>query len=320
MKIKILAISFGIIIIIIILVLLFNQRSWYTTNLLPNLTDKYNFLLDNYIKNELSFNINIPIYYINLNKSINRRKSIEKQQDLYNLKVIRVPAIYGKDINYQSDIINLSDTYKIKFQNYDNKSKIIDEDYYVLSCTLSHIKAIWNAYSNGDNLAIIIEDDASFILSSYNKKIEDIINDAPANWDIISLFNMFCKMDNKNAYIKHDQKLKYCEGAVAYVINRKGMRTLLSNVIKNGIIQIIPIELSKNNILIASDHVIYNNVNNMWYWNGLPPIIPFNNKVVGASTIHESHNKHHKKRVSNIIDQTIKENNILLRPPYTTSV
>jgi hypothetical protein len=66
-----------------------------------------------------------------------------------------------------------------------------------MGCTLSHIKAIYTAFKNNDELAIICEDDVSFsLLPFWPVSLNDIVKDFPSDWKVISLYFPFasCKI------------------------------------------------------------------------------------------------------------------------------
>jgi len=87
---------------------------------------------------------NIPIYYINLNRSTDRNTMLLntfKEYGITNYK--RVEAIDGT-------LENFKDKYTSECSNKE------------IACSLSHIKAIENAYNDNCNYAIIMEDDCNF--------------------------------------------------------------------------------------------------------------------------------------------------------------
>ena len=92
--------------------------------------------------------LNIPIYYINLEKSTERNDNMIAQLKNYNYT--RFPAI---------------DTNHIIFKKYNDldKSKYI-YDSRKLACLLSHLYAIKKAYDNNLKNIIIFEDDVDLTI------------------------------------------------------------------------------------------------------------------------------------------------------------
>tara|TARA_R110000822_G_scaffold19989_2_gene64643 strand:- start:5978 stop:6862 length:885 start_codon:yes stop_codon:yes gene_type:complete len=176
----------------------------------------------------------IKKYYINLDRSIGRKESIEEEFRLYGIiNYERVSACDGKNMEKKKEG-KFGDT-KYKAPN-DTKSSMRE-----LATTCSHIKAIKRAYDNGDELAIIMEDDNKFTLMSYwDKELKELINELPDDWEIFKLVSGF---EENFIYLKKflnldisdkfkNQKIvkrnRNNSSAVCYAINRKGMRKMLN--------------------------------------------------------------------------------------------
>lgn len=180
------------------------------------ISDQYNTILE-YVKvDEQAESINgffdgYPIYYINLDRAVERREYLEKMFDKYQIKnVTRIPGVDGKKVEIEYKVIG--------YQKYSPGE---------LGCTLSHIKAIKTAYDNGDQIAVIIEDDCGFgLLSQNNINLDQIINLAPTDWEYINLcpLNPMIKVYNE-PFVPEDNFTGY--GTSVYVINRKGMEKVL---------------------------------------------------------------------------------------------
>ena len=159
---------------------------------------------------------NIKIYWINLDRSPERRTQMENQLKEHNIdNHQRIEGIDGKNLD---------------FSEY--KDKCTDITVYELGCTLSHLKAIETAHNNGDEYALIFEDDCSFEYVQYQKhSIDELIekmNKDHADWNILQLCTCgridHCERMKANPnYI--ERKSRDC--ATAYLINKKGMEQLL---------------------------------------------------------------------------------------------
>ena len=104
--------------------------------------------------------------------------------------------------------------------------------YKELATCLSHIKAIKRAYDEGNNLALILEDD---IMISPQFNLDLIIHVAPDNWETIQLYVHHSKMVFRNIRTIDpiiNWKTGYW-GAGAYIINKQGMEKILSKVDNN---------------------------------------------------------------------------------------
>ena len=192
----------------------------------------------------------IPIYYINLEKSKDRDNEMINQKNKYNLFLHRIEGVNGK---------NLQDTKKGEFFltpskkiNFVNKFESVTDEASVIGCTLSHIKAIYTAFINNNEIAMIVEDDISFItFNHWSRKIGQIIKKAPLDWEIINLFH-FCEREKTNKF-----KSNLCLSTACYLINRKGMNKLINSVLKDNCIIIEKTNKEKDDYPDA-DFYIYN--------------------------------------------------------------
>lgn len=150
---------------------------------------------------------NFDFYVINLDKDVDRLKEIE--QNLYPNKFIRIPGVYGKEMNFENNTdIFFTSRYLVP------KS--------VLGSCLSHQKAIKTFLNTSSkDYAVILEDDAIPNNTNYMNEINDAINNAPSNWDLIKLdfFPKYSNNFNKN----------FTTLATAYIINKKGANKYLEN-------------------------------------------------------------------------------------------
>lgn len=155
---------------------------------------------------------NIPIFYINLDKSIDRKRIMEFQFDIANVpNWTRISGIDGSKLNKDSNIT----------QNE-------------LGCTLSHIKAIETAYKQNLPMAIIMEDDCYFMhMGIFIERLNKLIKNAPSDWTLLNLgpSHIICQdLFKFQTYIPI--KKRNCYLATAYIINRKGMKNVLDNYTK----------------------------------------------------------------------------------------
>jgi GR25 family glycosyltransferase involved in LPS biosynthesis len=197
----------------------------------------HNYYLTNKIEHNNLDGVNL--YYINLDKSFERKKYIEEQFNKYkgngSVKLVRVPGVVGKDLNMKEGEINVSpvDQKQILKYKYDTSfpTNMFILSHNELGCLLSHIKAIYFSYINGDKYSIILEDDASFFLTPlWCKSINQIVNDAPKDWNIIHLRPRYI-YDNEFSDTKTLNPV--LNGCLAYLINRKGMENIIGNVQNN---------------------------------------------------------------------------------------
>jgi mannosyltransferase OCH1-like enzyme len=188
--------------------------------------------------------IDYPIYYINLDRSIARKNAMECSLSKISNNFTRISGIDGKKIkNIFGDTI-------------DDMTFLIDKNLKTFSkselgCVLSHIKAIQTAYDNGDDIAMICEDDLYVEPYRFMKSLDEIVNEAPLDWEYLNLFTGFDKQyDLKSVkYIEYDTKKHY--STVCYLINRSGMKKVLDFLSK-------PYYIKKTNVIdcLVSDFLL----------------------------------------------------------------
>lgn len=192
-----------------------------------NHTDRHRYIsLDKNISNP-QYNIvnthakniigNIPIYYINLDRSEDRKKRIEKLfHDNHITNYKRIEAIDGKKLN---------------MADYENKFVFTKKNIsiYEIACTLSHLKAIRQAYNDNCENALIMEDDCNFDYIKFkNLTLENLIT-TNNQWECIQVACTISPKIAKSLFKSDDILINYhCYGAVAYLINRKGMEKIVN--------------------------------------------------------------------------------------------
>lgn len=243
-------------------------------------------LLDTYDQIDKSWSksyIDLPIYVINLDRSTDRWTFIIRQAQQYNLidKIKHISAIDGEKIQ-DGQIIDDGIIYKSKYNNLTDGET---------GCTFAHIKAIYNAWKDGHDQVLIVEDDNHFGLSTiWGKSLTDILSQIN-DWKILKLHHT--KPYNSNNIVKENSPTY---STSAYVINREGMRDVLDSVIYN------------NTFCIGQDHhkskgqadrFIYSLTDTYRFEK---PLLVTWNVDENESTIHPSHTRGHIQNTLNILN------------------
>jgi GR25 family glycosyltransferase involved in LPS biosynthesis len=161
------------------------------------------------------------IYYINLERSKDRREQMEKMfnNPLFLGKPIqRIQAIDGKDPNekvFDKLVLNQRRNTKLEY-----------------SCLLSHLTAIRmfsesNLYEN----ALIFEDDITLEFKKFwRKSLKSIIDEAPADWEIIQLCYITGANLRADYTLNNYQRNRYggIASMAAYIINKKAAKKLMN--------------------------------------------------------------------------------------------
>lgn len=208
------------------------------------------------------------IYWINLERSSERRKNMENILKNINIKNQRINAIDGKMLsnNYIYD--------RLKGINK-TRSKI---EY---ACLLSHLDTI-KIFSNSPYTnALILEDDISLEYTKYwNESICDIIKNAPHDWEIIMLNYIYAEKMIELYTPNNDGKISSCQ---AYIINKKGAQKLINKILLFN----NKYTLNKNFTHTADDY-IYSSLKTYVY-----KYPYFTYSIENDSTIHDWHLDYH---------------------------
>lgn len=148
----------------------------------------------------------MKIYYINLERSEDRRLSAEEALKSISDDIVRVNAV-----DFTEPVIN----------NYVYNNKRL------IACTLSHLKAIEIFFESKDEYAMICEDDITLEYMKYwRKSINQVVKEAPSDWEILQLSAISTNLKPfKYIYQPRSKGLIY--SALAYIINQRGAQKLL---------------------------------------------------------------------------------------------
>ena len=212
--------------------------------------------IENFKVNHKNKNIIEKVYFINLDKSVDRRKNLIKNALENNISISRFPGYYGKNLNkqklYDEGIFD-----KFIFRTKDG----------MIGCTLSHLKLWEKINKDKDEIVLILEDDVLFT-DNFWEKFNDYYKQLPDDWDIAYLgaSNIYGKKTSKNL-IKpiYGTKSLTNVGAYAMLVRKKNMSKMLEAM--KPVKKDFDIQLRDN----------YNKNNNIYYFN--PPLILHDNTI-----------------------------------------
>jgi GR25 family glycosyltransferase involved in LPS biosynthesis len=162
------------------------------------------------------------IYWINLDRSTDRRKQMEaifRDPVFQTTQIERISAVDGRNSNMVYPKLNFM---------YKQKND------YEYACMLSHLETIRNFSRTNYEVALIMEDDITLEFKPYwRKSVREIIENAPSDWEIIQL----CYNTNNNPnlfklYERNTRNKTVCAGA--YLINNKTAKKLINDIYKDG--------------------------------------------------------------------------------------
>jgi GR25 family glycosyltransferase involved in LPS biosynthesis len=160
------------------------------------------------------------IYWINLDRSPDRKKSMEtmfQDKAFDGIPNQRISAIDGKKVDTVYDLIVI-----------DNK-KLSDNEY---ACLLSHLETIRTFSESKHDIALVMEDDVTLDFKPYWKKsVQQIMKNAPPDWDIIMLsYNNTDDLKSKKDYEVFERNY---HSTIAYIINKKAATKLIRDTYVN---------------------------------------------------------------------------------------
>jgi GR25 family glycosyltransferase involved in LPS biosynthesis len=190
-------------------------------------------------------------YMISLDRCVERRKVMYELYDANHL--YNVNAYDGKILETYDDII-LPENY----EKYGTPGEY--------GCSLSHIKAIKQAFDNGDQEAFIIEDDMHNIYSHlWEKTLKEVIAKKPEKAECIIFYTSnpaIIKIFEENPK-KEYMICKWTWSTGCYYINRGGMRKIVRKYYKNGKIDFS--HASCRHDVIADANVLYQQMRTYFY-------------------------------------------------------
>ena len=166
-------------------------------------------------------------YFINLDRSSDRHKSVFEQCEKQGLNIKRFPAINGKEID-------LSDkTYEKYLKHMGDWYREDPKRVGFLGALLSHLKIYELFMQSPKNYCLIFEDDVEFLGDSFKSDVIKHMQHVPEDWDVI-LFGYH--IDTKDKRMKRGNKpvrlvnnilnITYFTGLHGYMINKRSAKTL----------------------------------------------------------------------------------------------
>ena len=162
-------------------------------------------------------------YVINLNHRKDRFESIDKSLKKINLEYELFPACDGNKLEmYSNDIAKY----------FDKNNNLTPGQ---IGCALSHIKIWEKAIENNYKYTLVLEDDA-IVPIDFWKKINNLLNELPSNYNMILLGCCSCEgeiINNKDFILKGSKNSNSNWCTTAYIINNNFCKKLI-NLIKNN--------------------------------------------------------------------------------------
>ncbi|KAL7550701.1 hypothetical protein ACHAWF_013925 [Thalassiosira exigua] len=179
-----------------------------------------------------------PVYWINLDASKDRNEWMT--QMFTSMKMSDTHRIAAHDIDASMKYWRTGQLILHPYIKLINRTKDsvlwkdhIDYKYYhqEVACLLSHLEAIKQAYQDGQDLALILEDDAA-LPNNFQYTLSRYMERAPQGWRVLQLRSNNPRVNKQMANMLDPfiSWQPYHWSTVAYVVNRAGMQNLLKKV------------------------------------------------------------------------------------------
>ena len=171
--------------------------------------------------------IPIPTIYINLNRSKDRRKHMEKWLNKYNVQYTRLDATDARKYKLLQNKIMWPKA-NIDGRIVHHRRRLTNNE---VACSVSHLRAIEQSVKNNNDFTLILEDDTSFEFVQYWPKdvFTMLLTTLPRDAGILKLTwflhdNHRCRPASTIGITNYT---RHCYSTMAYVITRKGALDIL---------------------------------------------------------------------------------------------
>jgi GR25 family glycosyltransferase involved in LPS biosynthesis len=166
--------------------------------------------------------MNIPILYINLDRSENRNIRMVEELNKINANYYRIQGVDSQNIS--KNALKEGECQDFKYfikSNIEFKPRSKE-----IAIILSHLKALNEIVKNNFEIAIIMEDDTSFqYIQNWNEKISEIISLAPDDWKIIKM--------HTSTPSEIESNINFCKKGINYIpLNAKAIQSAGCYIIK----------------------------------------------------------------------------------------
>eukprot|EP00979_Chaetoceros_neogracilis_P008121 scaffold1792_cov288-Chaetoceros_neogracile.AAC.4 len=212
----------------------------------------------------------LPIFFLNLDKSTDRLDTLWKDFDALpdflssNLQLQRVPAVSTAAVEsmLENNVLRFNEGITLTYSKRVSTNTGGQYTFNEAACTLSHLKAIWQAYDAGHEMVLIIEDHV-MLTSDFFENWKAYAELAPDDWQILQWTTGNVAINKRELYRGNDYWISWKPthyGAIAYTIRREGMKRILDHThvtdTHNGGTSFDRWEFNEPNILV-SDELIY---------------------------------------------------------------
>ncbi|OUS41652.1 hypothetical protein BE221DRAFT_202263 [Ostreococcus tauri] len=173
----------------------------------------------------------LAIYWINLQSSADRHHLIKSHLDAlaakFEIRSERIVAVTEQEAVQNSDVFSgwFRFTKHVSYENHTQNIYSFKE----LACLQSHLRALERAFVNGDDIAIIMEDDL-LLREDFMHNFNRYVQHAPSDWNILQLYTLNEEVIRYFRKLRQTYYIKWFPehwSTGAYIINRQGLSKVL---------------------------------------------------------------------------------------------
>jgi len=271
-----------------------SQPSAYDGNYIMNIKRK---LLSKWPSSlDINTLIDIPVAYINLDQSTDRRNRLERIFATYNLLPlpVRIRAVWGTKYlkNPSAEPWISPELHPLLRDLVDSGRTTAGE----LGCLLSHMKAILYGYQSNLPSLLVLEDDVDFsCVGLWNHSLSTLIGRLQSSdWNFVQLYYDCNELVIQSELARIDDGI-LCYGTVAYIISARCMAALYKIMFDNFVLTTRMYHvLQEAGLHFSSDVAIYNILSpKNVYIEKLQRFAMDNFEASLDSTIHTDHTQKH---------------------------
>ena len=174
------------------------------------------------------------VYWINLEASLDRKQSMQRHMETlstqFDFSHEKITATDAFSLARTLHLYHMPSWLSLSEEYGSWRDHVHDRySFHEFACLVSHIKAIRRAYSEGDNIAVIAEDDMRFHTEFFDSFYEKV-DTAPPDWEVLQLYTINPRIVSRLVKIHHSNFVRWYPqywSTGAYIINRIGMQNLL---------------------------------------------------------------------------------------------
>lgn len=241
----------------------------------------------------LGSTVDIPVFYINLDRSVKRKERMEAHLKEIRVKNFqRVAGIDGRKLSETGSISPDEDWWAASLpRGFSHLADILGCQRHMVGevgCSLSHLKALVHALrsTTPGEPVLILEDDADLSTEArWPCSLRELASQAPPGWGAVSLCDYKVRPKSAETATFYPLDPQVTESTCAYMVSSLGLERLARALQR-------PAEFLKVLQACAADRLVYALLGTC-YGHSFPFVVPYNDYEDHNSLIHPDHTARH---------------------------